>query len=177
MNAKSGHRELNPEHRAAYDRMLERARQFIDSTDEALRPRIYLAVEQAKDTATELGELTRDEADLIGAWLKRDLEDAAAYLKSTRRELRDWLRFDLELIEDQLADLFANLVDHTRLELEHIKQRADAVGEWRSGEVTGPGTLICKQCGEMLHFHNTAHIPPCSKCKSTRYRRSHIASN
>ncbi|MDH5595020.1 MAG: zinc ribbon-containing protein, partial [Gammaproteobacteria bacterium] len=44
-------------------------------------------------------------------------------------------------------------------------------GEWHTGEVVGVGTLRCKACGELLHFHATGHIPPCPKCQKTVFNR------
>jgi hypothetical protein len=42
------------------------------------------SIEHAAEKAVELGELTREEARLIGGYLKRDLEDAGQYLTHHR---------------------------------------------------------------------------------------------
>lgn len=152
---------------AAYDRMLERTREAMSRADKGL----HEAVDTAMERATELGELTREEAELIRIYIMRDLEDAAAFVSKSGNELRDWLRFDLEVVEDTLLQMFSQMVDHTRVALDELQRRAEAMGEWRTGEITGIGTLECKSCGETLHFHQTGHIPPCPKCHGTRFRR------
>ncbi|MES9926605.1 MAG: hypothetical protein ABW158_00685, partial [Candidatus Thiodiazotropha sp. 6PDIVS] len=43
---------------------------------------------------------------------------------------------------------------------------------YHTGEVTGPGTLVCAQCGKEMHFKKTGHIPPCSGCKGTDFQRA-----
>lgn len=152
---------------AAYDRMLERTREGMKKADKDL----HQAVETAMERATELGELTREEAELVSIYVMRDLEDAAEFINKSGSELRDWLRFDLEVVEDTILQIFSQMVDHTRIALDQLQQRANAVGEWHTGEIAGIGTLQCKSCGEMLHFHQTGHIPPCPKCHGTKFRR------
>ena len=152
---------------AAYDRMLERTREGMKKADKDL----HQAVETAMERATELGELTREEAELVSIYVVRDLEDAATFIDKSGKELRDWLRFDLEVVEDTVLQIFSQMVDHTRVALDQLQQRANAVGEWHTGEIAGIGTLQCKSCGEMLHFHHTGHIPPCPKCHGTKFRR------
>ena len=152
---------------AAYDRMLERTREGIDKAGKGLQE----AVDTAMERATELGELTREEAELVSIYLMRDLEDAAEFVGKSGNELRDWLRFDLEVVEDALLQIFSQMVDHTRVALDDLERRANEVGEWHTGEITGIGTLQCKSCGELMHFHNTGHIPPCPKCHGSKFRR------
>ena len=57
------------------------------------------------EKAVELGELTREEAQLIGNYLS-DLEDASQYLSSTDRDRRTRLQFGVELLEDRMLDFF-----------------------------------------------------------------------
>jgi len=155
----------------AYNRMLERVRERLHDLDEDARPALQRAIDHAEETASELGELSREEARKVANYLRRDLHDAAEFLEESSHELGDWLRFDLQLVERGLAQLFSQVADQARLELAELAMRADALGEWHTGEVTGIGTLECKSCGEKLHFHKTGHIPPCPKCNGTRYRR------
>ncbi|MBI3773498.1 MAG: hypothetical protein HY272_12460 [Gammaproteobacteria bacterium] len=43
--------------------------------------------------------------------------------------------------------------------------------EYHTGEITGPGTLICEGCGEHVQFHHPGLIPPCPKCGGRDYQR------
>ena len=151
----------------AYDRMLMRTRETMDKAEKGLGEALEMAMQKASD----LGELTREEANLISIYVMRDLEDAAKFIDKSGQELRDWLSFDINMVENTLLDIFSNMVDHTRDALDELKKRAEARGEWHTGEVTGIGTLQCKSCGEHMHFHKTSHIPPCPKCHGTKFRR------
>lgn len=157
----------------AYERMLERIRHAGEIADREVRPALAHLVETAKDKAVEVGELTREEAEKVGAWIRRDIEDAADWLASDKaRELVDWLKFDIRLVEERLFELFTSVADKTRLELIRLKQAAERASEYHTGEVTGIGALECTACGKVLHFHATGHIPPCPQCHGTRFVRA-----
>ncbi len=123
--------------------------------------------------SAELKNFSEHEAAKIEGYLKRDLIDAASYLNSTGQELKDWLGFDLTLIERELLERFSLAVDKTTLELLQLKEVA-ANAKYHTGELTGPGTLICDQCNRQLHFHKPGHIPPCPDCIGTRFHRQHF---
>jgi len=156
----------------AYNQMMSRVKETLGEAEKAAQPRLRRAIEAAEEKAVELGELTREEAVEIGDYLRRDLQDAGKYLAGDEaQELRDWLRIDIDLIENQLFDLFLSVADQAKLDmLEFEEQLAEAI-EYRTGQVTGPGTLVCMDCGEVLHFHEVSHIPPCPKCRGTYFTR------
>lgn len=155
----------------AYKRMQERIRNALQHTRQETLPTLQHVVENAQEKAVELGELTREEAERIGEYLRRDVRDAANYLEQNGSELRTWLKFDLELVEDRILDMFAVMVDHTRLELDRLAEQANRA-EWHTGEIVGPGTLRCKSCGQELQFHEPGHIPPCPKCRGGVFIRA-----
>ncbi len=155
-----------------YNRMMERVRDLMEKVEHETPPRLRQAIEFAKEKAVELEELTLEEAERIGEYLRRDMEDAAEYLASEEVEdLKAWFRFDLERIEAQLLEMFLSVADRARLDMLDLEERLEEAKEYRTGEITGPGTLVCIQCGERLHFHKTSRIPPCPKCHEARFSR------
>ncbi len=156
----------------AYDTMLKRVSDAIKKAEQTTIPALKKNIEQARETAIEVGELTRDEAEKIAAYLERDMHDAADFLSETGKEFKEWGKFDLELIEDRLLEMFANVADKTKLELEALAQQARRASLYHTGEITGPGTLVCTTCEKEIHFQKTGHIPPCAGCHGTEYRRA-----
>ncbi|MFP4079745.1 MAG: zinc ribbon-containing protein [Ectothiorhodospira sp.] len=152
----------------AYERMLERVRHALETAE----PTLEEAIQQAVHKAVHLGEVTREEAHEVADYLRRDLHDMGDYLSASRRDLRTWLRMDLQLIEARLLDLLSSVADRTRLELAELEARARTVGIWHTGEVAGPGELTCTECDETLHFTRSGRIPPCPRCKATTFRRA-----
>ena len=155
----------------AYDRMMERVKSSLEQTEQDTAPNLQQSIERAAEKAVELGELSRDEAQLLSQYLQRDLEDAGRYLAITGQDLGTWLRFDLDLIEDRLLEFFSAAADKTRLEMLAFEEEVERASHYRTGEITGPGTLQCDNCGELLRFPATAHIPPCPKCHASDFSR------
>ena len=155
----------------AYNRMMERVKGLLEQAEKQTVMGLSHSIEAAKDKAVELGELSREEAERIGDYLQRDLEDAGEYLADSGEELGKWLQFDLKLVEERLWEAFTAAADQTKLALLELAQRAQRASEYHTGEVTSVGTLQCTECGELLHFHRTSHIPPCPQCHNTQFAR------
>jgi len=157
----------------AYNQMMHRVKQTLKQAEEAAKPRLRQAVDAAEEKAVELGELTREEAIEIGEYLRRDLQDAGKYLASDEaQELKDWLLIDLELIENKLLEMFLSVADQAKLDMLAFEEELAEASAYRTGQITGPGTLVCTDCGELLHFHAPGHIPPCPKCHGSNFSRT-----
>jgi len=155
----------------AYNRMMERVRHTLEEAENKTLPTIRHSVEKARETAVELEELSHDEAEKIAYYLKRDLQDAGRHLAETSHELADWLRFDIDSIEERLFEIFSRVADRTRVEWVELQNELQQDPPYHSGEVTGPGTLYCAACNEAVHFHHTARIPACPQCENETFRR------
>jgi hypothetical protein len=159
--------ETPPHLHQAYNRMIERAREIMQTSGE----RLDNAVDDARETAHELGELTRDEADLLAQYVKRDLQDLGDYLRDPDGDLRTWFHMDTELIESPIRDLLFSVADQTSVQLAEFARNAGRPAIWRTGEMTAPGVLECTKCTEQLRFTKAGRIPPCPSCHNTEFRR------
>jgi rubrerythrin len=155
----------------AYDRMLQRAQYSLGPTTARSETALKRALDSAREKAIELSELTREEADNIHEFLTRDLYDVGRHLVMEERDIADWMRLGLLSVEKELLDRFTLLAQAAKLELRHLEKGKRRLDEWHTGEVTTIGTLRCRQCGELIHFERTGHIPPCPKCHATVYGR------
>ena len=156
-----------------YEKLLERTLEAFKEAEKKTAPILHKMVDKARDKTIELKELSKEEAEKLSDYMKRDLTDAAGYLSETGDELKDWLGFETRLIEDKLFNLFAQAADKTTVELVKLKEKAKKASSYHTGEVTGPGTLVCEKCQAKLHFHKPGKIPPCYSCHATLFHRSH----
>ena len=157
----------------AYELLLEKSLEEGHKIKEKGNLALHHFIDEAQKDLSIVEELGKEETEKLANYLKRDLIDAANYINKTGRELKDWLGFDIALIEDRLREMFFQAADQTTKELLELKYRAE-IAEYRTGEITGPGTLVCDKCQEKLHFHKPGHIPPCPKCRGTHYHRDKI---
>lgn len=146
-----------------YHGMIDHIKDLWHSAEEKALPTLSENIEKAADKASELGELTKEEAEKIGGYIKRDLEQAGDYLseyvEKNGPQLKNWIKDELSFAEVEFAEMFANLADKTRIELDALAERARQVGVWHTGEITNVGVLYCQKCDEVLHFKNRDTFP------------------
>ncbi|NQY26928.1 MAG: zinc ribbon-containing protein [Piscirickettsiaceae bacterium] len=157
---------------AAYDKMMGRIGKLLDKAEQEALPILQKNIEHAKQQAIELKEISKEEADKIADYIRRDLHDAADYLEQSGSEFSTWLHFDLELVEDRILEVFSKVADKTRLELAQLAAQAKHSQEYHTGEITSIGTLACQSCDTLMHFKKTGRIPPCPKCHKTLFVRT-----
>ncbi|MEI6414340.1 MAG: zinc ribbon-containing protein [Pseudomonadota bacterium] len=154
----------------AYERMIERVHGLFQSSSP---PRSTLAhwLGEAQERAVALEELTREEAERVGLYVKRDIQDAAHFLVETGEEIRQWWRFDLEMVEDRILEKFAAMADQSSLQLRQINTPGNLTELYYSGEISAPGRMACTACGKEVQFQRTTEIPACPRCFSQEFRR------
>ena len=136
----------------AYNNMVKHLHDALQGTTKTLTH----GLEIAKEKTSEVGGLTQEELNKVSDYVKRDVEDAAHALNDKSNDaLSEWFKFDLELIENFALDAFMSVADKTRL-----------------GEIAGPGTFTCMQCGKELNFKTTSAISECPECGGGTFQRS-----
>lgn len=155
----------------AYEQMLKRTHERIEEAQEESGPRFRELLGKVRDHMVELGELTREEANKVSEYIERDIKDAAEYIAETGEDLRDWWRFDMELMEQRMLDMFARVADQTALNLAQWAESARLMSLYQAGEIAGPGTLTCDQCGAEINLAKAGRIPACADCGGTLFRR------
>jgi len=156
---------------AAYEELLKRTHEAMAHARQETAPALRELLDKARDNMVELGELTREEAAKVAEYVERDIKDAAEYLARTGEDLRQWWRFDVSQIQERMLEMFTSVADQTNVQLQNWARQAHQAAGYHTGEITGPGTLICAACGAELQMHKTGHIPPCPKCHAILFRR------
>ena len=159
---------------AVYENMYERVAESLHKAQDKTAPLLHDWIEEAKHKAVELDELTEEDAKKLTEWLKRDFDDMMHYLSETESEMKDWLGFETSFIKSLIIQKLLDTADKTTVELLRMKENAHQPSSYHTGEITGPGTLICDECQEKLHYYKAGRIPPCPKCNATKYHRIQI---
>jgi len=154
----------------AYEKLLKLSMKEFKLLEAKTGPLLHKLIDKTSESLSELDELTKEEAEKISIYLKRDLKEAASYMAETGEDFQKWLSIDADIIENYLYDHFKQAADQTTVELNKLKAEAENAS-YHTGEITGPGILMCDVCGENLHFHKAGHIPPCAKCQGTYFHR------
>ena len=159
---------------AAYENMYEHVAKNIHKVKNKTAPLLHELIDEAKQKALELEELTEDDAKKLTKWLHRDYEDVIHYISETKAELKDWLGFETALIESDIIQKSLETADKAATELLRIRENTHQHSSYHTDEITGPGTLLCDSCQKSIHFYKAGSIPPCPRCSSTTYHRIKI---
>ena len=156
---------------AAYETMYEHVAANMHKVKDKGGPMLHELVDEAKENVIKAEEVAEEDIEKISDWLKRDLEDVVHYVVETESAVKEWLGFETALIKSEIIRLLLDTADKTTVQLLRMKDNVHKPSVYHTGEITGPGTLICDKCGEKLHFHAAGHIPPCPKCHKTEFHR------
>lgn len=154
-----------------YEKLYENIVKELQESKEKTAEVFHKIIDTARDKAVELGEISSDDASKLADYLRRDLGDAINSVSETGRELKDWLGFETTLLETEILDRLLDVADPTIVEWTKLKLESQPAPAWHTGEITGPGTLVCDNCGEKVHFYRAGKIPPCPKCHETSFHR------
>jgi Zinc-ribbon containing domain len=158
--------QQEPEERF-YERLAARTAELLESGRKSLDE----ALKKAGEELSAGSSFTREQADKIGGYLRRDLSQLAEQADKARtavkqaadpQRLAAGAQSTLSRILRGVAETLSELAEKTERQLEH-----------RTGEITSPGTLTCRGCGAEMHFTATVRIPPCPKCHQTLFRKSY----
>jgi hypothetical protein len=152
----------------AYTDLMDHLYVAMDGTLHSFAEALEISKENLNKTAT----LTHDELDKVIGFVKRDVEHAAHHVADPKDNdsLSDWLKFDIELLEDFTLNAFLSVADKTRIELAKLEQLAQT-HTYHSGDITVPGTFICDDCGKEIAFKTPSEIPLCPNCQGNTFIR------
>ena len=150
-----------------YEKLAARTAELLESG----RKNLDEALKKAGEELSAAGDFSREQAEKVGSYVRRDLAQLSAQADKARTAMKQaadpqrvaaGMQSVLSRILRSAAETFGDLASRTEQQLEH-----------RTGEITSPGTLTCKGCGAEMHFTATVRIPPCPKCHQTVFRKSY----
>lgn len=146
---------------------------MYEATDDTIHS-IADSIDSAKEKISEIGGLSQEEVNHVADAVTRDVHHAAHSLPDNSNDsLTEWLKFDIDLLEDFALDSFLDVADKTRIELAQLSQTAQLYSHpYKSGELTAPGTLSCEKCNKVIAFKSTSIIPECPECGANTFIRT-----
>lgn len=150
-----------------YQRLSDRAAELVQEGRKTLDE----ALKKASEEIASSGDFTREKAEKVGEYLRRDLAEfsnRAQKATDTVKEVAEPHRV-VAGMQSGLAKMLTTAADV----LTELAGKSEQILEYKTGEVTSPGTLSCKDCGKEMHFKGTVRIPPCPQCHKTVFRKSY----
>ncbi|MFT5658842.1 MAG: hypothetical protein ACI9KN_002123 [Gammaproteobacteria bacterium] len=106
----------------AFGHMAENVNRVVHDTEALLGPTIDHMVSNSKTLVEEIHQLTQEEAAFLSEALKLEFENANETLTEQKKEFKDWLGFDLMLVEQKFLDLLERTTDKSWLDLKAFQE-------------------------------------------------------
>ena len=154
-----------------YEKLTLRSKELIEGARDKTVETAEWAIEKAKTEMIAAGEFGSEQGERLKTFLIRDLRatgDAASKMGKTALEILDPHR-----VAAGAQSILAKILDTVGGTLEGWGGKLESGLDYKTGEMTTPGTMTCKECGNSIKILNTGHIPPCHKCRGTKFRKSY----
>ena len=126
------------------------------------------ALKKAKEVLSSAGDFSREQADKLGEFVSRDLKANASKATDAVRKAVEPQR-----LAAGVQSAFSRILTSAAETLTELAEKSEKSLEYKTGEITSPGTLTCKDCEAEMHMTKTTRIPPCPKCHKTIFRKSY----
>jgi len=157
----------DPKEVGLYEKLAERTAELLDegkkNFDEALK--------KAREEASKAGDYTREQVDKAAEFVKRDLAEIGKQADRAKKALKEAV--EPQRVAAGMQSIFTRILIGAADTLSDWAKKAENSLEYKTGEITSPGTLTCKDCGAEMHLKTTGRIPPCPKCHKTIFRKSY----
>ncbi|MCB0218952.1 MAG: hypothetical protein KDH09_04600 [Chrysiogenetes bacterium] len=154
-----------------YERLAKETRKAFEKASKKSAEALDESLAFARKEIDRAGEFSKEQLDKAEIFLKRDLEETAGDFERLGDKASELLH--PSRLGAGLLDLSTQLLNNASDALKKLASRADSARTYHSGEITGPGTLVCKGCGKEIHLKATGHIPPCSGCAKTEFSKKY----
>jgi len=154
-----------------YEKLATRSKELIEEAREKTSGTIDKAIEKAKEEMVVAGDFSHEQGEKLKAFLKRDLEVTQKGIKVAGHAAKEAL--EPHRIAAGLQGTLATILEVVGEKFEEWGAKLDAHLDYKTGELSSPGTLTCKKCGNPLKIHSTGHIPPCPKCRGVEFHKSY----
>lgn len=150
-----------------YEKFVARTEELIDSG----RKNLDDALKRAGDDLTAAGNFTREKSEKIASYVKKDIQQAVENAEKAGNNIKEAV--EPKRVAAGAQSIVSRVLSSTAETLSEWAQKSERQLEFKTGEITGAGTLTCKECSEQVHLKKASRIPPCPKCHGVLFRKSY----
>jgi hypothetical protein len=154
-----------------FEALASKTKEQLAKSKEQSAQWLHKAIDTAAEQLEKAGEFTKEEGGRAKEFLKRDLEATREDFANASARVKRAL--DPHRLGSGMMSLTSHLFESLGDKFKEWSHKTEEVLVFHTGQVTGPGTLTCTDCGTQMHPAGTGRIPPCPKCHKTEFRKSY----
>ena len=152
-----------------YEKLANRSKELIGEAKEITSGTIDAAIDKAKEEMVAAGDFSKEKGEKLKTFMLRDLKIAQKYAVQAGDAAKEAL--EPHRVAVGLQNTLATILETVGETLDEWGKKLESQLNFKTGEITTPGTLKCKGCGADIKLHDPGHIPPCPKCKGTEFHK------
>ena len=154
-----------------YEKLATRSKELIGEAREKTSETVGVAIKMAKEDMVVAGDFSHEQGERLKSFLERDLHIAQKGISRTGYIAKDTI--EPHRLAAGIQGVLATILEVAGEKFEDWADKLEAGLDFKTGDVTTPGTLTCKNCKNEINMHDTGRIPPCPKCYGTEFHKSY----
>jgi hypothetical protein len=154
-----------------YERLASRTKELIESAKEEGPKVLDAALEKAKEEMIAAGDFGKEQGKRLQAFVRRDLEATVGHVSQMGQTVKEAL--EPHRVASGIQSTLAHILDALGDTLKDWSDKTEEKLSYRTGEMSSPGTLTCLNCESQINMTKTGRVPPCSKCRGSKFRKSY----
>lgn len=154
-----------------YDKLASKFNELYLAGKERGRESMSVALDNAHEQLTALGEFSAEQGAELKQYLARDLDQTISDAQQLGEEAKE--RFHPARLGAGALSSLATVLELTGNALRSLSSKTKETLTYKTGEITSAGTLTCQACGQKVQLKKTGHVPPCPKCNGILFNKGY----
>jgi len=163
--------EEKKEELGLYEKLAMRTKAILEETKVRTSETLGAAMEKAKEEMLAAGDFGSKQGEKLKSFMQRDLIISQKYASKAGEAAKKTL--EPHRVAAGIQNTIAGILETVGGRLESWGEKLEDGLNFKTGEITTPGTLTCKRCEKKIKMHGAGHIPPCPECQGTEFHKGY----
>ncbi len=154
-----------------YKKFVSRSKELFEAARDKTAATYNKSMESAKEEMIEAGKFSREQGEKLKNYLQRDLLNTPESVKKISNTVKETL--EPKRVSSGVQSALSNIFSALGNAFTEWSSKIESNLTYKTGELTSPGTLVCKECEGTMRFKKTGRIPPCPKCSKTEFKKTY----
>ena len=154
-----------------YKKFVLRSKELFELAQDKTAATYNKSIESAKEEMVQAGKFSKEQGERLKKYLQRDLMSEDKVVGKIGKTLKESL--EPSRVGSGIQSTLGKILNTLGNAFSEWSSKIEDNLNYKTGELTSPGTLVCKKCEGKMRFKKTGRIPPCPKCYSTEFKKTY----
>jgi hypothetical protein len=154
-----------------YEKFILRSKELFELAQDKTAATYNKSIESAKEEMVQAGKFSKEQGERLKKYLQRDLMSEDKGVGKISKTLKESL--EPRRVGSGIQNTLGKILNALGNAFSEWSSKIEDTLTYKTGELTSPGTLVCKKCEGRMRFKKTGRIPPCPKCYHTEFKKTY----